>query len=83
MHGVADLPLERSECFPLGLPLGHLPLEVDPTLGTVLADLGDRHHVHGMIDFPRRLSRWTTLPPDECSMGATPAQEANWSRLVN
>ena len=50
IDGVADLSLERPDGFPLGLALGHLLLEVDPTLRVLLADLADGHHVDGVVE---------------------------------
>jgi hypothetical protein len=50
IDGVADVTLERSDRLPLGLPLGHLPLEIGAALRVLLADLADGHHVDGVVE---------------------------------
>ena len=50
VDGVAHVALERPQGLSLGLALGHLALEVDPTIRVRLADLGDRHHVDGVVE---------------------------------
>jgi len=44
--------LQGPDGFPLGLPLGHLFLEVGPALGVGLAHLADRCHVDGVVRLP-------------------------------
>ncbi len=41
VDGVGDVALERAKGLSLGLALGNLAIEVGPTLGVGLADLGD------------------------------------------
>jgi hypothetical protein len=73
--GVADLSLERPDGFPLGLALGHLPFEVGPpseSFGRIW-QMATMWMAWLSWRLPRRLRRWVILPPEECSMGATPA----------
>src|ERR1700677_794079 len=50
--GVGDLALEGPQGFALGLALRHLALEVDPTIRSRIADLGERGDVNGVVEFP-------------------------------
>jgi hypothetical protein len=50
IDGVRDVALERAQSLSLGLALGHLAIEVGPTLGVGLADLTDGHHVDGVVE---------------------------------
>jgi hypothetical protein len=50
IYGVGHVPLERPDGLPLGLLLGHLLLEVDPSFRVLLADLADGHHVDGVVE---------------------------------
>jgi hypothetical protein len=63
IDGVADLMLEGPDRFPLGLALVYLSLEVDPTLGALLADLADGHHVDGVVELPVASSAETVDDP--------------------
>ena len=75
VDGVCDVSLERADCLPLGLALGHLALEVGPTLRVGLADLTDGHHVDGVIELPVAATAQTVdgAPPggklDGCHAG--------------
>ena len=50
--GVADLPFQRAQGFFRGLALGQLLVVVRAALAVPVADLGDRHHVDGVIEPP-------------------------------
>src|SRR5664280_1204938 len=50
IDGVTDVTLEGADRLPLGLAFRHLPLEVDPALRVLLADLADGHHVDGVVE---------------------------------
>src|SRR3954451_8682401 len=48
--GVADVALQRSECFTFRLALGDAPLEADPSFGSGLGDLADGSHVQRVVE---------------------------------
>src|SRR5690349_12837769 len=50
VDGVADVALQRSECFAFGLALGDPPLKVGASFGSGLADLADGGHVQGVVE---------------------------------
>src|SRR5947207_4663614 len=52
VDGVADAALEAAERFFAGLALGQLAVEVGAAFAVLVADLGDRGHVDGVIDAP-------------------------------
>ena len=49
--GVGHVALERPQGFPFGLALSHLALEIDPTVCSRIADLGERGDVDGVVEF--------------------------------
>ena len=49
---VGQPPLEAPQRFLGGLALGPLPLVVEAAGRARVADLGDRHHVQGVVDPP-------------------------------
>jgi hypothetical protein len=50
--GVADLPFQRAQGLFRGLALGQLLVVVRAALAVPVADLGDRHHVDGVVEPP-------------------------------
>lgn len=75
VDGVADLTLEGSERFFVGLALGSLVVEVGASLEVTVTDPGDGGEVEGVVEWPvaRWASRCTTRHPDERSTGAVPS----------
>ena len=51
VDGVGDASFQRSEGFFSGFAFSLFPVVVDAALG-VVADLGDRGHVDGMVQHP-------------------------------
>ena len=49
---VADLAFEGSQRFFGGLALGHFLVVIGAAVAVTLADLGDRGHVHGVVEAP-------------------------------
>jgi hypothetical protein len=49
---VADLAFEGPQRFFGGLALGHLLVVIGAAVAVTLADLGDRGHVHGVVEAP-------------------------------
>ena len=48
--GVADLPLQRAQGFFAGLAFGHFLVVVGAAGAVLVADLGDRGQVDGVVD---------------------------------
>src|SRR5215475_9714539 len=63
VNGVADVALEGAGRLFAGLALGQLVVEVGAALAVLVADLGDRGHVDGVIDAPVPAPRQPVDPP--------------------
>jgi hypothetical protein len=72
VHGVADAQFERPQRFFLGLSLGYLALELGATLGMVVAQLGYRGDVDGVVEpaVAAPVQPAGDPPPEDTSMGA-------------
>ena len=72
--GVADLPFQGAEGFPVGLALGQFLVVVGTALAVRLADLGDGGHMDGVAVPPVPApGQPVDLPlPEETSIGAVP-----------
>jgi hypothetical protein len=74
IDGVADVTLESSDRFHLGLALCHLALKVRATSESVwrIWQMAAMCRAWLSLRFPRRESRCTTRPAEENSTGAVP-----------
>src|SRR5580692_10184292 len=61
--GVGDLALERPQSLPLGLAFSNLALEIDPTICSRIADLGECGDVDGVVEFPVASTREPVSDP--------------------